>query len=89
MGFREFVPLEGRPGRPYIEFGARLHVERWVLPTRVVDNPREGEASKLGWQAALSCPGAIVHSGMGRHCGHRGLAPHAVAWNGVMLQCRP
>ena len=30
----------------------------------MVESPREGEASKLGWQAILSCLGIIVRPGM-------------------------
>jgi hypothetical protein len=43
-----FPPSEGRPSRPYIEFGGQVTMERWVLLTRVVESLREGEASKLG-----------------------------------------
>jgi hypothetical protein len=41
-----------------------LHVKRWVLPTRVADSPREGEAGKLGRQSILSCLGVIVRLGL-------------------------
>ena len=30
----------------------------------MVENPREGEASKLGRQSILSCPGIFARSGM-------------------------
>ena len=39
-------------------------MERWVLPTRVVESLREEEASKLGQQSILSCPSIIARSGM-------------------------
>jgi hypothetical protein len=40
-----------------------LHEERGVL-LRVVMSPREGEASKLGLQASLSCLGVSARPGM-------------------------
>jgi hypothetical protein len=63
-GVSRVCPPEGEPGHPYIESGDQVTVERWVLPTRVVKSPREGEGSKLCWQAILSCLGIIVHLGM-------------------------
>jgi hypothetical protein len=55
---------EGRLDRPYIESVGQVTVERWVLPTRVVESPREREASKLDRQSILSCLGVIVRSSM-------------------------
>jgi hypothetical protein len=48
-----------------------LHIEKGS-PDRMVVSPREGEASILGLQASMSCPGVIARSGIGHH---RGLSP--------------
>ena len=80
MESQDFIPLKGGLAALIKSSGARLHMERWVLPTRVVDSPREGEASKLGWQAILSCPGIVVHSGMAAVVVSLPMLWHGMAW---------
>jgi hypothetical protein len=57
-------PLEGRPSRPYIEFGGQVTYRENGSPDRVVVSLREGETSKLGLQASPYCPIIIARSGM-------------------------
>jgi hypothetical protein len=64
MESQDFVCFGGRPGRPYIESKGWVTMERWVLLIRVVVSPRKGEASILGQQFILSCPGISARSGM-------------------------
>jgi hypothetical protein len=48
MKSRESIPLEGRPGRPYIEFGefgGQVIYRERGSPDRVVVSLREGETS--------------------------------------------
>jgi hypothetical protein len=52
------------PGHPYIEFGGQVIYRERGSPDRVVMSLREGEASKLGLQASLSCPGISTGPGM-------------------------
>jgi hypothetical protein len=64
MKSREFIPLEGRPDHPYIEFGGQVTYRERGSPDRVVVSPRKGEACKLGLQASPSCHGVITCPGM-------------------------
>jgi hypothetical protein len=61
-------PLEGSPSHPYIEFGARLHIERWVLPTRVVESP--GREKRVNLAGNPSCP--VLASSYIQACHSRG-----------------
>ena len=87
MVFSGFVPLEWWPGFLYIECGGQVTCGERGSPDRVVVNLREGEISKLGLQATLSCPGIMARSGMvvvlilftrrgpQRHCWNGGGSP--------------
>ena len=74
MKSREFVPLEGRPGHPYIESGGQVTYRERGSLDRVV----------VSLQGRSSCPGVSARSGtvvvmVLLPC--RGMA-------GVMLQCQ-
>jgi len=64
MVFSGFVPLEWSPSSLYIESGRQVTCGERSSPTLVVVSLREGEISKLGLQASLSCPGIVARSGM-------------------------
>jgi hypothetical protein len=64
MKSREFVPLDGRLGRPFIESGGHVTYGERGSSNRVVVSPRKGQASKLSLQASPSCPDVIAHPGM-------------------------
>jgi hypothetical protein len=64
MKSRESLPLEGRPGHPYIEFGGQVTYRERGSPDRMVVSLREGEANKLGLQASLSCPSISAYPDM-------------------------
>jgi hypothetical protein len=80
-----------RPDSRYIESGGQITCERWVLLTRVVMSPREGETTNLGQQGSWWAwhPVLSWRHRTSRHGRRRGLAPHATVWRDVMPQCRP
>jgi hypothetical protein len=57
-------PLRREAWLPLYRVRGQVTAERWVLPTQVVESPREGEMSKLGLQSILSCLGVIARPGM-------------------------
>jgi hypothetical protein len=64
MMFLGFIPLEWRPGSPYIESGGQVTCGERGSPDRVVVSLREGDISLLGLQASLSYPGIMARSGL-------------------------
>ena len=86
MVFSGFVPLEWWPGFLYIECGGQVTCGERGSPDRVVVNLREGEISKLGLQATLSCPGIMARSGMVVVVIL--FARHGVAWHVAIVPAR-
>ena len=64
MKSRESVPLNGSPGRPYIESEGSVTYRERGSPDRAVVSLREGKTSKLGLQGRSSCLGISARPGM-------------------------
>jgi hypothetical protein len=64
MKSREFVPLERRPGRPYIESGGQVTYRERGSPDQVVVSLSEGETSKLVLQRRPSYPSISARPGI-------------------------
>ena len=79
---QESVPLEGRPGRPYIESGARSHTYREIgSPDRVIVSLREGKLVNLACkEGCLVLASAYVRAWLSSWS-----CAHVVSWCGMML----
>ena len=63
MKSSEFIPLDGRPGRPYIESGGQV-TDRVGFSRPSGREPEGGETSKLGLQGRSSFPSISTCSGV-------------------------
>ena len=63
MKSSEFVPLDGRPGRPCIESGGQV-IDRVGFSRPSGHEPKGGETSKLGLQGRSSFPSISACSGV-------------------------